>query len=124
MNKCKTASTGSKCYKCDFEKETMYKMYVGLSDQYTHRQRISTRRALCYLMKICSRYFADYTVYRSINGYTRNNKRYCENGFIVEIFSSKLKCVERVAAILAKVFNQSRIYISKYDIIWESIRNI
>ena len=93
---------------------TETKIYVGLNDAVTRKQKYSVERYTGILKQICFSYHVAFSVSLSQGGYFHEDGQYTEeNSLILTLIDTDKTLVEEIAKDLCVFFNQESVLITE-----------
>ncbi len=100
-----------------------YRIYVGLNDKITHKQKFDESVYLSVLKVICKNYEVGFSVTKIDGGYFHEDASFVsENALQLLFFDVERNTVKEIAKDLCTAFNQEAVIVSEQEIDVELIK--
>ena len=93
------------------------KVFVGLNDQDTMKQKFETDRYLNVLRNICKNYGVAFSFTTAEGGYIHDNGEYTqENSIIITLIDTDKKVIDEICKDLCVFFHQESVLVTETEI--------
>jgi hypothetical protein len=96
---------------------TETKLFVGLNDQYTKKQKYEEAKYISILKRVCKIYQVPFSLRVEHGGYFHENGEYTEeNSLILTLVDTDISVAEDIARDLCVFFNQESVLITNSEV--------
>ena len=96
---------------------TETKIYIGLNDSKTMKQKFETEKYVDILQNVCINYHVSFSFSVQYGGYIHDDGRYTqENSLVLSLIDTEKEIVNEIAKDLCAFFNQESVLITEGEI--------